>query len=220
VLAFLVLPLAMTGLAWLARQYPFGATRVMVFAAPSAVLLIAAGLPALFAWLGRRARFAPLLLAGVLAFPALAAGYRVVRPWARLDSARPTAFVLARRGADEPVLGTLWEHTYYFHRLGPLYRQLAPPPNYPPSLPPTFDCRSGRVDEDGTRVTSLWVVGVRGDVEQPQTLAKIPPPGAWEVTETFAFRDMTVLHVARRGSRSHARRGSALPDAPRREPAW
>ena len=44
VLVFLLLPLAMTGLAWLVRQYPFGATRVMVFAAPAALLLISAGL--------------------------------------------------------------------------------------------------------------------------------------------------------------------------------
>jgi hypothetical protein len=197
VLAFLVLPLAMTAGAWLAGQYPFGATRVMVFAAPAALLLVAAGLPAVFAWLGRHSCVAPLLLAGGLLFPVAQAAYRVVHPWRRLDSAQPAGFVLGHRQADEPVLGTLWEHTYYFRDLGPLYRQLNPPRRYPPSLPPTFDCASGRVDEEGRRVTRLWVVGLRGDVERPWTLEKIPPRGAWEVMETFSFQDMTALHLRR-----------------------
>jgi len=205
VLALLLLPPAMTALAWLVRQYPFGATRVMVFAAPAALLLIAAGLPAIFAWLQRRARFAPLLLAGVLVFPALQAGYRIVFPWARLDSARPAAFVLRQRQADEPVLGTLWEHTYYFRNLGPLYRQLRPSPNYPPSLPPTFDCQSGQVDDEGRHVTRLWVIGVRGHVEPQATLWWIPPRGAWGVVRRYDFRDMTALHLERKTQFANSR---------------
>jgi energy-converting hydrogenase Eha subunit E len=200
VLAFLLLPLTMTGLAWLVRQYPFGATRVMVFAAPAALLLIAAGLPAIFAWLGRRARFAPLLLAGVLLVPAVQAAYRVAWPWPRLDSAQPAAFVLRHRQPDEPVLGTLWEHAYYFRDLGPLYRHFQAPPNYPPTLPPTFDCESGQVDDAGRHVTRVWVVGLKGVIEQPRLLQIFPPAGAWEVVEHFDFRDMTALVVERRGS--------------------
>jgi hypothetical protein len=198
VLAFLLLPLGMTAFAWLAGQYPFGATRVMVFSAPAALYLIAAGLPAMFAWLVRHIRFASVLLAVVLLVPAGQAAYRIAVPWLRLDSAEPAAFVLRHRRADEPVLGTLWEHTYYFHNLGPLYRQLRPPKNYPPTLPELFDCQTGHVDDEGRHVTGLWVVGLPGEVERPDTVQGIPPAGSWAVVERFVFKDMTVLHLQRK----------------------
>lgn len=197
VLAYLLLPLAFTAVAWLVGQYPFGATRVMVFAAPAALLLIAAGLPALFAWLRRQARFAPLALAGPLLFPALQAGYRVLVPWARLDSAQPAAFVLAHRQADEPVLGTLWEHAYYFRDLGSLYRQIEPPPNYPPTPPPTFDCRTGLVDNAAVHVNRLWVMTLRNHDEIRAALGRIPQCESWHVAGRYEFRDMTVLHLQR-----------------------
>ncbi len=198
VLAYLLLPVALTALAWLVGQYPFGATRVMVFAAPAALLLIAAGLPALFAWLKRQARFAPLVLVVLLVFPALQTAYRVIVPWARLDSAQPAAYVLAHRQADEPVLGTLWEHTYYFRNLGPLYRQIEPPPNYPPTPPPTFECHAD--GEDSHHLNRLWLVALKSDTEIQAALHRIPPCGGWDVVDRYDFRDMTVLHIERHPS--------------------
>jgi len=59
IVAFLLLPLGLNALAWLARQYPFGAARVEVFAAPGALLLVAAGVPPALAWCSRRGRRAP-----------------------------------------------------------------------------------------------------------------------------------------------------------------
>src|SRR5262249_44122101 len=100
---FLVVPVVLPGLAALAGQYPFGATRVMAFAAPAALLLVAAGLPAAFAWL-KPTRLGPALLAGVLLVPVAQAGYRVVCPWTRAESDRAAAFVHAQRLPDEPVL--------------------------------------------------------------------------------------------------------------------
>jgi hypothetical protein len=199
VLAFFLWPLAMTALAWLLGQYPFGATRVMVFAAPAGLLLIAAGLPAMFAWLGRRARLAPLLLVVLLLFPVGQAAYRILVPWARLDSELAAAFVLRHRQPDEPVLGTLWEHTYYFRELGPLYRQLAPPPNYPPTLPPTFDLQSMQVDEVGRTVNRLWVVVPRHAPAIAALGRRIQPHGALDILGRRDFRDMTALYLGRRG---------------------
>jgi hypothetical protein len=216
-LAFLLLPPAFTALAWLVREYPFGATRVMVFAAPAAVLLIAAGLPALFTWLRWRARFATAAVITMLVFPALQAGYRVAVPWARLDSATPAAFVLEHRRPDEPVLGTLWEHTYYFRELGPLYRQIEPPPSYPPTPPPTFDCQTGKADEDGLHVNRLWVVALKNECEIDAALKRIPPSGAWQVVDRHDFRDMTAMRLDRKSVNVSTAQNNEPINAPARQ---
>ena len=200
VLAYLLLPLGLTALAWLVQQYPFGASRVDVFAAPALLLLVAAGLPPTFAWLRPRAWAAAVVIGGLLLFPVLQAGYRAAVPWKRLDSATPAAFVLAHRQASEPVVGTLWEHTYYFHRLGPLYRVLYPQPTEPPvppatasaGLPPGLDGRAARV-------TSVWIVAWRPAEQHADLLRELPPTGGWAVAERYVFEDMVALRAVRAG---------------------
>ncbi len=195
VVAFLVLPVALTAAAWLVGQYPLGAARVSVFLAPALLLLVAAGVAPAFAWLGRHFRLGAVPLAGLLLFPVAQAGYRVAVPWARLDSATPAAFVLAKRQPSEPVVGLLWEHAYYFRNLGLLYRSLRPQLTDPHTLPPT----SGRgLPEDGGRravVTRLWLLGDRDPGAQRAYLTELPPSGAWHVTAKYDFRDSTALHV-------------------------
>jgi hypothetical protein len=242
VLAFLLLPLGLTGLAWLAHQYPFGAQRVVVFAAPAALLLIAAGLPPTFRWLSGRAwpvavpldttraeltptrsasegrprwRFglvyalAVSSIAGMVLFPVLQAGYRVAVPWKRLDSATPAAFVLRQRQAAEPVLGTLWEHAYYFRGLGPMHRALQLNPTDPPSLPPTSPVGMP-CDADGRprAVTSLWLVCWKPAEKHDGLLSVLPSAEGWSVAERYPFEDMVVLRLTRAG------RVAAAPDRP------
>jgi hypothetical protein len=235
VLAFLLLPLGLTALAWLAHQYPFGAARVDVFAAPAALLLIAAGLPPTFRWLGGRAwpaavprdstraeltqarsasegnasprsRFGLVStlvacsIAALVLFPVLQAVYRVAVPWKRLDSAAPAAFVLRQRQPSEPVLGMLWEHTYYFRGLGPMYRALQLHPTDPPSLPPTAS--AGVPRDAGGRpraVTSLWLVCLRPAENHDWLLSMLPPTEGWSVAQRYPFADMVVLRLVRAG---------------------
>src|SRR5205807_2351213 len=66
--AFALLPVALATLAACVRQYPLGAFRVMIFAAPGLLLLTAAGMPPALTWLRRCGRFAPAALAGVVLF--------------------------------------------------------------------------------------------------------------------------------------------------------
>jgi hypothetical protein len=200
-LAFLLFPFGLTALAWLGRQYPFGAARVDVFLAPAALLLVAAGLPPAFAWL-RRAWPVAVALVLALVFPVAQAGYRVVVPWARMDSAAPAAFVLAHRQASEPVVGMLWEHAYYFRRLGPLYRALRINPTEPPTPPPT--CRAGLAP--GADVSSLWLIAPRDAGELANLLRELPPTGGWSVAERHDFTDMVVLHAVRAGQVAAAER--------------
>jgi hypothetical protein len=133
-LALLVLPLVLATLAALLGQYPLGATRVMVFAAPAVLLLVAAGLSPCLAWLHGRARWCPLLLIGLLLFPAGQAAYRVGWPWPRFDSARAAAYVRANSRPGEAVVGTVWEHQYYFRDRPQDFRYLHSMAGDPPSL--------------------------------------------------------------------------------------
>ncbi|MCI0462033.1 MAG: hypothetical protein L0Z62_34205 [Gemmataceae bacterium] len=198
-LAFLLAPIGLAALAWLAGQYPLGAARVMVYAAPGALLLVAAGVQPVFDWLRRGetlARFALPALAGLLLIPVAQAAYRVVVPWARLEAAEPSALVLQRRQANEPVVGLRWEHAYYCRRLGPLYRALNRQPTEPPTLPPASP--EGLPRGSGPdAVTRVWVVGEKDEGAQQSYLNSLGPPGAWRVTAKYEFKDSVVLYVER-----------------------
>jgi hypothetical protein len=119
--AFLVVPVVLALLAAYLKYYPYGHSRTEVYAAPAVILLLAAGLPATFAWLRARARFAELALAGLLLAPVGLTAYRLVVHWERADSAGGTAYVLAHRSPNDVVEGNQWEHEYYFRHLGPCF---------------------------------------------------------------------------------------------------
>ena len=117
----LAAPLLLALAASYAHRYPFGGARVLVYATPALVLLIAAGTPPAWDWLRRRHRLAPAGLALLFLPPLCAAGHAVVFPWVRADTASACAFVEARRGPADAVAGNDWTHQYYFRRLGPAF---------------------------------------------------------------------------------------------------
>lgn len=190
-LAFMTLPLALAGTAWLLGRYPLGPARTMAFAAPACLALIAPGLPPAFAWFARR-RGGPVVLAGLLLFPLGQAAFRVVVPWDRTDSKDAVALVLNERRADEPVVGCLLEHTYYFRGLGPDYRKLNRGAWELPSPPPTAAAATSSGDGFATR---LWLVDTtRGNVPQ-ENLARLEPAGRWRVEREHAFRNVSVYSL-------------------------
>jgi hypothetical protein len=186
----LVLGLAPLGLALVAsflRAYPYGGVRVVVYAAPALVLLIAAGTPACLAWLRQRHAWAPLGLFPLLLAPAVLAAQLVVDPWERADCSGASAFVRRQLRAGDRITGNSWEYLYYFRRLGPRYVPLAewdwrPPP--------------GRV----------WVVlSAPNPDDRRQLLRRFAPPGwraeqaaAYEATDVFLLKVGETASVARR----------------------
>jgi hypothetical protein len=74
-------------------------------------------------WLvaGRAAK--GLLLIPLLA-PLVWSLYRTAIPWPRADTAAASAYVLAVRGGEDPVIANHWEYDYYFRRLGAAYQPL------------------------------------------------------------------------------------------------
>ena len=98
--------------------------RVLVYAAPALLLLIAAGTPAAWGWLSRRHRLAPAVLPLLFLPPLLEAGHAVVVPWPRGHSRR-RSLCLAHRQNTDVVEGNDWTHQYYFRRLGSAFRPTA-----------------------------------------------------------------------------------------------
>jgi hypothetical protein len=195
-LGFLLWPVALNTVAFLLGAYPLGATRVVVYAAPAVLLLIAAGIPPALAFTGRWGRPGRVVLAALLLVPILHAAHILVRPWGRADSATPAAFILDHRQGDEPVIGTLWEHAYYFRALGANYRALMPGPNDPPS-PPAAAALGVDGKPTDRPVRSLWLLGGRDPADQAVYLQQLRPAGAWRVATAHQFRDWTVLHIVR-----------------------
>jgi hypothetical protein len=190
-LGFLVAPLGLVMVAWLLGHYPVGPVRVVVFAAPAVLLLMAAGVPPTLAWLRQRHRWLPLTVVAAALVPAGISMYRVAVVWNRLDSASAAEYVLRQRQPDEPVVGTCWEQEYYFRCLGAAYRSYhvgdtcvpAPAPTATEGLPVA-------------EVRRLWLLSAT-ECDQDHLVAALEPRGGWRVGERRDFRGITVLHVER-----------------------
>jgi phage shock protein PspC (stress-responsive transcriptional regulator) len=193
---YLVWPLALNALAWLLGCYPMDPSRVEVYAIPSMLLLICAGIAPTWTWLATKVRWAPLALAMLLLAPVGLTALSLVRPWTRRDSATPVAFVLQQRKADEPVVGTRWEQEYYCRNLGPQFRFLIQTPAMPPT-PISAAVLDAEGEPTGQRVASLWLLSDHQPKDQASHLTMLQPTGAWRIVDSYAFRDVTVLHVVR-----------------------
>lgn len=174
----LVAPIVLAALAACLKAYPYGGMRVMVYAAPAVLLLVAAGVPPCLAWLHAKGRLAAAPLIILLTLPLARAAYNVLIPWQRADCAAAADYVAAHGRADDAVTANHWEYLYYFRkssdRFSPM-ETLKPPP--------------------GDR---LWVVvtGARPEDRQP-CLAPFATP-AWQTLDRREFDRTTVLLVERR----------------------
>src|SRR5262249_37832792 len=117
----LLLPIVLALVASLMGAYPYGGARVMAYAAPAAILLIAAGTPPTLIWLRARSQLGTAVLLVLLLSPFAVALQRLVIPWERADSAAVSEYVLSRRLPDEIVIANDWEFLYYYRSLGPSF---------------------------------------------------------------------------------------------------
>jgi hypothetical protein len=117
--ALLLGPPALALLAACLYRYPFGASRLEVFAAPALALLSAAGLAPTAAALRPRWREAPAGLAALLATAPLLGLASAAAPWDRQDCGGAAAYVLGRLRGGDTVIANKWEYVYYFRRADP-----------------------------------------------------------------------------------------------------
>jgi hypothetical protein len=177
----LVLGLVPLGLALVAsflKAYPYGGVRVVVYAAPALILLIAAGVPVTSAWLRSRHAWAPLALYPLLLAPAVLAGQLVLFPWERADCAAASAFVREQLRPGDVVAGNSWEYVYYFRRLGSQYVPL----------------------EEWDRSPSprrVWLVISAAAPEERRHLAELFVPSGGRIERAAAFEATDVFFLQR-----------------------
>lgn len=123
-------PLGLALIAALLHRYPYGGSRLEVFAAPGLILLVAAGLNPVLAWLRNLHQFAPAAILLVVAAVPSTTAFRLVRPWPRADCSGAAAYVLDHRTPGEAVAANHWEYVYYFRNLDGPFALLtdSPPP--------------------------------------------------------------------------------------------
>jgi hypothetical protein len=182
-LALLTVPVGLALLASVFRAYPFGGSRVMVYAAPAIVLLIAEGAIALFAWLHERHWLAAAPLAALLLAPVGFVAFHVVVPWERADCYGASSYVLAHRRPDDTVAANHWEYLYYFRHLGPALVEIL-------ELP----------EESGARV---WLVMSGASPANRLQIAR-SLPGRWETLQERAFARTTVFLLQKSEATAHA----------------
>jgi hypothetical protein len=201
----LVTPLLLVLVASYLHAYPYAGSRVVVFAAPGLFVMIAEGIPPVFAWLGswqslhfkplpisaraqgadlanRRtgwphSRFATLALTILLLLPLARALQRVVFPWKRADCSGAADYVLARRRPDEKIASNHPEFAYYFRHLGSDFTLL----DFPP-----------RMADD-----RVWLVATAGTWEDRLQLLRQLSPGPWSTLERKEFTGTSVFLLSR-----------------------
>jgi hypothetical protein len=179
--AVVILLLAPIGLAFVAallQAYPFGGSRVVIFAAPLLALAIAAGATTVVERCGQHRGLVLASIALLLAtLPAMAI-YRVVSPWGRADCEAAVEFVRAHRVQRDPIATNHWEYEYYFR-----------------------DDRNSVVAwplEAELRAPRMWVIVTGEPATERMRLASIPPSPAHRATLQGQFERTTVVLFERR----------------------
>ncbi|HAA01736.1 MAG TPA: hypothetical protein DCE18_00015 [Syntrophobacteraceae bacterium] len=181
-------PALLAAVAALLHAYPYTGARVMVYALPGIVLLTAAGVRPLLAWVaaphhpwshwGRHTGrvFQWLVLVPLLA-PMILSLYRTAQPWPRADTAGASAYVMAERRPEDAVVGNHWEYEYYFRHLGPAYHLMERWPD---------------LKDSGERV---WVVVTSRSAPERITIIRSLLQDQWEVAtqREFSFTSVALL---------------------------
>jgi hypothetical protein len=193
----LVVPVLLALIASYAGAYPYGGSRVLVYATPALALLIAEGIPdcltlaaQLRSWAATRtARFwsavsSPMAVTlarwsavALLLAPVGRAAQRVASPWVRADCAGAAHYVLMHRRTGEDIISNHWEYAYYFRHLGSDFSL----ENHPP-----------RASEE-----RLWVVATAGTYPERQSVVEAVLPRDWRIAERHEFPLSTVYLLAR-----------------------
>jgi hypothetical protein len=178
-LLLLLIPIGLALAASCFEAYPYGGMRVMVYAAPAVVLLVAAGVGPTLDWLRSRQPAAAIALVAILLMPLGRAVHTMAVPWSRADCAAAADYVVRNRLASDCVVSNHWEYLYYFRGLGAkhiAFQNFAPP-------------------EEGR----FWVV-ITGatPADREPGLARFQCDG-WQTRQRSEFERTTVLLVEREG---------------------
>lgn len=172
-LVLLLVPVALALVASFLRAYPYAGARVLVYASPALLALMAEGVPPVLAWIRQRTRVGTLVAWVVLLAPVGRVVQHVVLPRVRADCAGAAAFVLANRRESDAVAANHWEYMYYFRHLGDTFTTIRQP------LAPA-----------GAR---LWLVITDAEESERLGQARQAVSSGWEMLECRHFARTTVF---------------------------
>jgi hypothetical protein len=115
-LTLLLGPLALAWLAACLHGYPYGGSRLEVFALPGLAILVAVGAEKAVLWLPVRRRLGRNLLYACLLLPVMAGVGSIVFPWPRAGVAAASSYIQARCQPQDCVRANHWEYEYYFRQ--------------------------------------------------------------------------------------------------------
>jgi len=180
VLLLLLVPIGLAYVASCFHSYPYGGMRVMVYASPAIVMLVAAGVPPSLDWLKAKRPIAAIALTVLLLVPLARAAYYVVVPWPRANCAAAADYVTLARLPSDPVVSNHWEYVYYFRGLGAAH---LPMETHAPLT-------EGRV----------WVVVTGATPAERKPCLDLYQAGDWQTRERREFERTTVLLVEKQPS--------------------
>jgi len=187
-------PFLLALLASFAGAYPYGGARVEVFALPGLALLVGAGLPPLYTWVGLRCRPASIAIAIVLLAPLALALYRLAAPWPRADCQGAAQFVLANRQRDDAITANHWEYLYYFRKAGKVF---VPPKSMDLARTGPGESISFTDELPQPNAPRLWLILTGGTQSDRYRLANAYSPVLWQTTQKHDFAMTTVFLLAR-----------------------
>jgi hypothetical protein len=110
----LTVPVGLCLAAALLHAYPYGGSRLLVYATPAVILLIGCGFHAACDWLRPRHAFGGVLLSLLLVVPAANTARRLVVPWEeRADVAGAAEFVFREHTPGDQIVANSWQALYY-----------------------------------------------------------------------------------------------------------
>jgi hypothetical protein len=176
-LAFLLVPIGLALLASSIRSYPYSGARVMIYASPAVILLLAEGVPPTSAWFRERFRFGVVLIIVLLLTPVGQVAYRLFNQGGRSDCASAAQYVLSQRRPSEIVAGGTWEARYYFRNIGADYREVN-------ELRPDL-------------LNRFWLIAVSADAGERRQMAEPYTLEKWQVVQQEEYARTTVYLLER-----------------------
>jgi hypothetical protein len=173
----LVTPVGLALVAALLHKYPYGGSRLEVFAAPVVCLLSAEGVRRALPLIAHRSRVAAVVALAVALTPVGQTAYRTAMPWPRTGCDEAALFVLRHRGSADRVLVNAWEYEYYLR-----------------SIPGGWRSWAGRFEPADLTGDRVWVV------HTDQTVTgrfAFPVPDGWELAGGRVVRTTLVVLLRR-----------------------
>lgn len=173
-------PIALAMVASLLHRYPYGGTRLEVFAAPAICLLAGAGLASLLKRYQSRQWLCAIITLLLIAPPVGLTMLRVVKTWHRAESDKASEYVIQEMTEHDIVLHNHWDYDYYFFKHAKQCRYWM------------GEFKNSDLSTQGR----IWIIHTDTAHQTSQFPQTLIPPG-WQVVETREFLSTHVFRLER-----------------------